>query len=304
MLLCAVADTARAQVCDASERYCGYFRGRSSSSSGGAPTRGSKVRINPSAVPIEKGLGIEAIVFDGTADMALVKGLGRVGAAISPSNSEETFFGPPGIELPENFADRKTRQKKFPSQKLTLATAIGLISNKRSGLSRFEVNLGVMGKYNRATKAITPGGGLSGVAGPLTFGYSLYSDQTQLDYGFYQVAKKPVVKYMVETYSIGAFLNSLAVDYSILRLITNDISTTSVLTGTLLLKRWLLTLAARRESSVRPAYNYTLKALQIQRDKNESFAGAQFSINQHVMVGLFYNYYVLHEISAGATLFF
>ena len=125
------APPARAELCNASERFCGYWTGPSHSRSGsGAPTRGSEVRLNPAAVPLEKSLGVEAIYYDNSVDLALVKGLGRVGAALSPSNSEETFFGPPGIELPADLLDRKQHQRKFPAQKLTLATA--LASRSRS----------------------------------------------------------------------------------------------------------------------------------------------------------------------------
>ena len=130
---------ARAALCDASKQFCGYWHGSSSSSSG-APTQSSKINLNPSAVPIEKGVGAEVIYFDNSFDFALVKGLGRVGAAISPSNNEETFFGPPGIELPEDLQNRKSGKHKFPAQKWTLATSFGLIDNRSSGLERFETN--------------------------------------------------------------------------------------------------------------------------------------------------------------------
>jgi hypothetical protein len=215
---------AHAELCDASEHYCGYFPGSQSRSSGGAPTHGGKVRINPSAVPIEKGLGLEAILFDGGADFAIVKGLGRVGAAISPSNSEETFFGPPGIELPEDMLERKIGKHKYPAHKITLATSFNLLNNNNSGLSRFLLNFGVMGKYNQFTHAVTPGAGVTGIAGPFTYGYSVFRDQTQVDYARYGLATKPVTNYFVETYSVGAFLDSLAVDYSVLRMVTNDVA--------------------------------------------------------------------------------
>jgi hypothetical protein len=298
---------ASASLCDGTKQYCGDFTGfaRSSSGGGGAPTSGSRVQINPSAVPLDKALGIEAIIFDGTADLALVKGLGRVGAAISPSNSEETFFGPPGIELPDDYLKRKQNQSKYPSHKVTLATAFGLFANNRSGLNRFDLNFGVLGKYNKLTHAVTPGAGLSGVLGPLTFGYSVYRDQTQLNYAIYNDPQtKPVTDYLVETYSVGAYLNSVAVDYSILRMVSNDIATTSVLTGTLLIKKSITTVAVRRETSHRPSYNYSLQTLENNNNKNEAFFGFQYVIAKHFMIGGFYNYYVLHELSLGATLFF
>lgn len=248
-------------------------------------------------------MGISLIAFDGV-DVGLVKGLGRVGVAISPSNSEETFFGPPGLELPENYLKRKQDGKKYPAQKVTLATAFGLLRGKRSGLRRFELNMGVMGKYNTATSAVTPGAGLSGVLGPFTFGYSYYQDQTQLDYKIYGLPEKSVTKFNVETYSAGIYLNSVAIDYSILRMLTTDTAVTTVLTGSLFLKKAMVTAAIRRESSTRPAYNYTFHLLEPQRDKSELFAGVQFNVFKEVMFGVFYNYYVLRELSAGVTWFF
>ncbi len=303
LLAALISTIAQAQLCDQSQRFCGFANNSPAGSSGGAPTHGSKVRINPSAVPLEKSLGLEAIFFDG-ADLAVVKGLGRVGAAISPSNSEQTFFGPPGIELPEDQLARYVDHHKYPAHKITLATAVGLYKNDSSGLDRFALNLGVMGKYNQITHALSPGGGLSGVLGPFTFGYSLYADQTQLDYTVYGLSTKPVTKYYVETYSAGLFLNSIAIDYSVLRMVTNDVATTSVLTGTLMLGRSLTTLAFRNEKSIRPEYNALLHVLESKETKNEGFVGFQYAVFDPLMVGIFYNYYLLHELSLGTTYFF
>lgn len=301
-------ENAFAELCDHTKRYCGLSSG-TTSSAGGAPTRGGKIRINPSAVPLEKGLGVEFLYFDQSLDFALVKGLGRVGAAISPSNSEETFFGPPATEIPEAFLERKIGKHKLPTQKFTLATAVGLFDNKRSGLKRAELNLGVMGKYNTLTKAILPGGGITGVLGPFTFGYSAYKDQTLLDYEPYLVDLKQTVDAHVETYSIGAFLNSLAIDYSTLKEVTSDQPTeqpaiVTVLTGTLLLKRSLITISFRTEKSDRPAFDFETQSLKVMESKQESFFGAQFILGNHLMLGAFYNYYLLRELSVGATFFF
>jgi hypothetical protein len=297
---------ARAELCDHTKKYCGLSSG-ATSSAGGAPTRGSKIRINPSAVPLEKGLGLEFIYFDQSLDFALVQGLGRVGAAISPSNSEETFFGPPAVEITEAFLDRKIGKHKLPAQKYTLATAFGLISNKQSGLKRAELNLGLMGKYNTVTKGILPGGGISGVLGPFTFtfGYSAYKDQTLLDYSPYALDLKQTVDAHVETYSIGAFLNSIAIDYSSLKEVTTDQpAIITVITGTLLLKRRLLTVSFRTKKSDRPAFDFETKELKVMETKQETFFGAQFIMGNSLMLGAFYNYYLLREISIGATVFF
>ncbi|NJM10030.1 MAG: hypothetical protein HC883_03850 [Bdellovibrionaceae bacterium] len=67
--------------------------------------------------------------------------------------------------------------EKYKSQKVSLATAVSLWRNKKSGLRRMAMNLGVIGKYNRETKSILPGAGISGVAGPFTFGYAYSKDE-------------------------------------------------------------------------------------------------------------------------------
>ncbi len=294
-------------VCDHSHSYCGWIdsgHSSGSSSTSANPTTSSRISINPSAVPVEKGMGIEAIDYKNTFDFVVVKGLGRVGAAVSPSNSEQTFFGPPGLELPLTYLQRMQNQQKYPSQKITLATAINLYDNKRGGLEHFEINLGVMGKYNTLTSKAFPGGGLKGVLGPFTFGYSSYSDETQLDDSLYGTNLKPVYDYRVETYSIGMFFGSLALDYSVLHLITTDTYAVSLLTASLILPRAIITVANRTEDSTLPGYDFTTHTLTTQQIKKELFAGGQFSVTNSLMVGLFYNYYLLRELSLSATYFF
>ncbi len=299
-----VPQTGRTELCDHTKRYCGLSSG-ATSSSGGAPTRGSKIRVNPSAVPLEKGLGLEFIYFDQSLDFAMVQGLGRVGAAISPSNSEETFFGPPATEITDAYLERKIGKHKLPAQKYTLATAVGLLNNKRAGLKRAELNLGIMGKYNTLTKSVLPGGGVSGVLGPFTFGYSAYKDQTLLDFEPYALDLKQTIDAHVETYSIGAFLNSIAIDYSTLKEVTIDQpAIITVLTATLLLKQSLVTASLRTEKSDRPAFDFETQDLKVMEIKQESFFGAQFILGNHLMLGAFYNYYLMREISFGATVFF
>ncbi len=296
-------DPVYAELCDASKKFCGYWPGSSSGSGTGSPTRGGKIKINPAAVPVDKGTGVEVILFDG-ADFALVKGFGRVGAGISLSNSEDTFFGAPGLELPEDNLNRHNKQKKFNSQKFTLATAVKVYDNKKNGMKQFEANIGIMGKYNTLTKSILGGTGVSGKAGTFTYGYGLYRDETQLNYARYGLTEKAVTKFYVETASIGIFLHSVAIDYAVLRMVTNDVWTTKVLTASLLLKKSILTVASRTEVSPRPYYNSTRKVLEIKEEKKDVFFGAQFNIGKHWMVGLFYNYYTLRELSLGVTAFF
>ncbi len=302
---------ANARICDASTEYCGDWGGNSSSSTS-STSRGGKIRINPAVIPIAKGFGAEFLFFDGSVDFALVKGLGRIGAAISPSNSDETFFGPPGFEYWGDFYQRKLAHHKYPNQKITLATAIGLIDNRASGMKKFTLNLGVMGKYNKISGAVFPGGGISGVAGPFTFGYSRYGDQTLVttpELSPIQPAVTDTYTYNVETYSFGAFIESLAVDYSFLRVLGETASTrssASVITATLLFKKSLLTAAMRTDklATGMPSFNYGTGQMDYVDTKVEYFGGIQYAIANPLLVGVFYNYYLVRDISIGATIFF
>lgn len=291
-------------ICNLGEFECG--RKRSTRTASANPGSSSRISINPSAVPTEKGLGFEVIGFKGAFDAGLVRGLGRVGAAISPSNSEDTFFGAPAYEYDADYLTRKTGREKYRQQKVTLATAVNLFEYKRSALRRMSLNLGVLGKYNQTTYATTPGAGLNGILGPFTFGYSVYRDETQLatavddDGGLI----RDKVQSIVENYSVGLYLNSLVLDYSTLRLQNSDVDRVDLFTVSLLLDRWVLSFSERRETSRRPSFNYHFEKLDAEATKHEHFYGAQFKITGNFMVGLMYNYYLLRELSGSLTLMF
>jgi hypothetical protein len=281
--------------------------GRSSRSTGN-PSSGGQVRINPSAVPTEEGFGIEGLFYKDQVDLSVVHGTGRVGAAISPSNSEETFFGPPGFENPQDFYERKYDSEKYPNQKYTFAAAASVVDNRKSGLSAFSLKLGVMAKYNKLTQGLRGGGGLNGVLGPISFGGSVYNDQTQLNDPVLGEGLKTQISYQVQTYNVGLFLNSVVLDYSHLKLLQPDTGINpaeiSVVTISLLIQKFILIAAKRTEDSDRPYYNYDTKQLEIKEHKEDYFGGLQYRINKTVMLGSFYNYYLLREFSFSATVFF
>jgi len=268
------------------------------------PSTGSQVRINPSAVPTERGMGLEGIFYRDEADFSIVRGLGRVGAAISPSNSEETFFGPPGFEVPDDYLKRKKYQTKYPGQKVTLATAFDVAKRTGSGIHSYALKIGVMGRYNQLTKNVSPGAGVSGIFGPITFGGSIYNDESQMDYRSYGSILQPVTTYQVQTYNVGLFLHSLILDYSHLQVRATDISTVKLLTASLTYKKMILTASRRSEESSRPGFNYQTKKLEVEKIKEEIFGGIQYNMNRHIMLGVLYNYYLLREYSGSVTLFF
>jgi hypothetical protein len=270
------------------------------------PSTGGQIRINPAAVPTENGYGIEGIYYKDV-DFSLVRGLGRVGAAISPSNSEETFFGPPGIETTQDYLQRHLDSVKYPNQKYNLAAAAKLIDNKSSGLTQFNLSLGVMGKYNKYTTNVSPGGGLTGSLGPLTVGGSYYLDETQMNGDLPKELRPPAIRYNVQTYNLGLFLSSAILDYSHLQVQPEHQPPTSkvtLYTASLLAAGFIITASKREEESTSPHYNPTTKALEYPPIKEDYFGGVQYSVTKNLMLGVLYNYYLLQEGSVSATLFF
>ena len=267
------------------------------------PTSSSSVRINPSAVPTEKGFGIEVISFGSNYDFGIVKGLGRVGAAISPSNSEETYFGPPGLELPEDTAYRKKNQLKYPSQKYNLASAFNIVDNNKSGMSKATANLGLMAKYNKLTGATTTGYGLSGIIGALTYGFLTYKDQTLIESQVYNTTYPPAEKFLVYTYSLGLYFTQFIFDLSSMVMVGSTTSKVDLATLSILHKRMIYTFSRRAENSDKYEYDYVTNTITSKKWKTEYFFGVQYRMSANIMVGALYNYYMLKDISLCATLF-
>ena len=303
----------QAATCDLTAGGChngggvGGATGTSNSTSPASPSGSSAIRINPGAVPVENGLGIEAILYRGTPDFGLVKGIGRVGAAVSPTNGEETFFGPPGFETSAAYLSRKRLGDKLESQKFALATAFSLWKNNARGLRRIQVNLGVIGKYNRLTQTAWPGAGISGVVGPLTFGASALKDETVVDStSVTGEATRDKLRFGTQSISVGLFLTNVALDYSILTIYPEgyDPLKVTLATATLIYGRLLATYSVRTEDSSRYNYNYETLALETKQIKQTSFIGVQYAPWKYFMMGLFHNYYLHQEVSAGLTVFF
>jgi len=285
-------------------RHCDSY-GPSFGAKSQSTTTGGKIKINPAAVPTEDAFGLESITFKTQTDLGFVRGNGRIGAAISPTNSEESFFGPPGFYDPSEFLQHKLDKEKYPSQKTTLATAFNVAQKNGSTFSSYTLRFGVMGRYNRFTHAITPGMGLSGSAGPLSFGVSAYDDQTQMDPDDADNdGLKPLYIYQVRTYSLGLNLNSLVLDYSHLMLNTQEIATVGLYTASLYVKKIIFTVSKRVENSSKQAFNFETQTLETKQIKEDMFGGIQYSVTNNFMLGALYNYYLLHEYSASATLFF
>lgn len=279
---------------------CSQFRRDPSS-----PSPGAQIKINPSAVPTEKGYGLETIYFTQEADFSLVRGNGRMGASLSPSNSEDTFFGAPGLETSEDLQERKSDRLKYPTQKFTLATAFNLKEKKGSGLRRYSFKVGLMGKYNKLTHRITAGAGLNAVWGAVSAGYSIYGDETQLEYSPYFTED---FRYQVQTYNIGIHLSSLILNYSNLRMrmsdVDEDLARIHLYTASLTAGKFIFTASKRVEQSQLPTYNYETEQVEYKENKEEYFGGIQYALSKNLMAGFLYNYYLLREAAVTATLYF
>lgn len=65
----------------------------------------------------------------------------------------------------------------------------------------------------------------------------------------------------------------------------------------------MITVAQRTERSLRPAYDDATKSLIPQEKKTAVFGGVQFAVHPKILLGAFYNYYLLNEVDLGVTAF-
>lgn len=295
LALSAFASNTRDYLCN-NDNSCGS-RGFITEHAAG-PSKSDSIKVNPAAVPVEEVTGIETIVYNGSFDFGLVKGLGRVGAAISPSNNDETFFGPPAAEYYQTFLDRMDSRSKLNSGKYTLAAAVSLLSKNGSGFRNLHLQLGAMARYESFSHHVKPGLGLQGIAGPLYAGVSYLQDEDRLD-------DVTWLNTALQTYSFGISLDSLLLDYSVMKVSGDFEAQASVITAAVFIDRFILTLARRTTTSDTKAfYDFSTSTLAPVTSQSDYFGGVQAKATTFLILGAFYNYYLLHEASLGATFFF
>jgi hypothetical protein len=262
------------------------------------PTKSDSIKVNPAAVPVEEVTGIETIYYKGSFDVGLAKGLGRIGAAVSPSNSDETFFGAPALETPTDLIDRMDARSKYSSGKLTGAVAVSLFNQTGSSLGDVHIQAGILGRYEGFSHHIKPGLGIQGIVGPVYAGASYLEDEMS-------VVPQTCLDTTLSTYSLGLSLNSVLVDYSVLTVSGDFHATATVGTVAVFFGRFILT-GARREtkSEERFFYDFATQGLANVTSQVDYFGGLQFKTTSFLILGAFYNYYLLHEMSLGATVFF
>ncbi|OFZ17280.1 MAG: hypothetical protein A2X86_02175 [Bdellovibrionales bacterium GWA2_49_15] len=283
-------------------------RNYSRRSNASMPTEQSAFRMNPSAIPTEKGVGIETIIDDGDYNFGLVTGTGKVGAAVGPNSVDDSFFGNMAIEADDEYRTRMLAGKKYKSQKTVLAGAVNLYGG---GANRkpVKVNLGLAGRYNKYTKHFKSGVGGAVELGIFSIGYSKYKDE------YYYVSPYPTLipnttyPYEATVVTFGMKVPYFAIDYSTVKnklnvTATTDLQTTiKLLSTTFFWRNWMFTWASRTEDSYRPEYDFKTQQFTYVREKNQSFLGLQYSFKNKLILGVFHNYYLLQDYSLGLTWF-
>ena len=260
--------------------------------------------LNPASVPVKDAQGLAAIYYKIRPQFLFVKGTGRIGAAVSPSNGDDTFFGNPSFETNTDYLYR--RQNKFPFQqtKVALGLAASVFDNEGSMWTRIQLSIGVLGRYIQASNNITPGLGVTFLAGPLQLSAAISKDET----GISAEGSVPASIQKDQTTSISATLplGNVVLDYTKLALTpeTGNPVNVDLANITVLLERFIFSAAYRIEKSDRPGFDEGTQSLITKNAKEDIFGSIQYSVFSFAQVGVFYNYFLLSEVSGGLTVFF
>lgn len=268
--------------------------------------------LNPATLSKIKGLGLEAVFQprNGPA-YGIVTGTGKVGALVS-SSQENTFFGNRSIELDFDTFRRYEDQKRYKNDKYSFAGGVG-ITNKKD----FALDLGLSGKYNKDTGRINPGIGISGNLSILTFGYTVYRDDTKITFDD-QIDPRTGIPYSIifngptyeetftgHAYMLGLKLGNLFFDYSLIKTkyeFYQEDTQIDIYSGSYNYKKFLFNLAYRKEQS--PNMKYRDHMMYDEREKYSWYFGTQYSANKHLLLGVAFNRYLLNDTSASVILSF
>ena len=111
-------------------------------------------------------------------------------------------------------------------------------------------------------------------------------------------------RFNVKNYFAGIKIQNLFLDAGIINThhkFYQDDTTIRLYSAAYIWRNFLFNLAVRQEES--PNWRYTQHSLVDERKKNETYGGIQYSFNQHLIMGVHHNYYLLRELAASLTLF-
>lgn len=251
-------------------------------------------------------MGLEVLNYSGEQDFAIVTGTGRIGAAISPSSYEDSFFGNMSYESSSNYLQRKLDGKKYKSNKMSFGSSFKLFDNKKKKMKTLRANLGVIAKYNKDSKIFNYGAGASLEISLLSLGYTRYKDDYFIKADPLTLTPDQSQRYVVDTFTFGIKLPHLVADYTYL---VNKFDfygsefkdKITLITATLFYKKFMFTYGHRKEESFRPRVNFDTKSLEYIEDKYDVFLGVQYSLNRHFILGAYYNYYLNYGYTIGLT---
>ncbi len=277
-----------------------------------APTSSTASNLNPANTSFDKGLGVEAL---GQANnpilYGLISGTGKMGGALISGSPDNGFFGNRVPELPEEITKRTEEKHQFKNQKLTLALAGKLVSQKNLGL-----DAGLILKRHSELKKVNYGLGISGRIWLLHFGASAYQDDFFIDYTrtirdgtgstYAQLYEEDSAseRFVVTTYTVGTRFSNFAVDYGLIKSKLDFYGTPTdiaLLSASVYYKDLLLSFASRKETSAQTIF--VEGELDRAKEKSATYLGLQYSLNQHMIMGANYNYFLLKELSLTLTLF-
>ena len=277
-----------------------------------APSNTTAVNLNPANVSFDRGMGLDLMYQSSNPLLfSIASGTGKMGGALISGSMDNSFFGNRLPELNESLLERQENNKQFRNKKIGFALGGRLFSRKNATL-----DLGIIFKRHPEVKQINPGGGLSGRLWKIHFGASFYQDDSYVDLTkvidtstnlpYSATYQKDFLKekFTVSTYTVGTRLGNLALDYGTIRSnldFYGKPTNITLISGAYHFGNYLFNLALRKEKSQVPEYDDGV--LVEKKNKSETYAGVQYSINKHIIFGLNYNYFLLREFSLSATLF-
>lgn len=328
VLLLSGASRARPTICEYLDLdNCGNTsRSMSRSTSASFPSTVSAAMNNPSALSMEKGFGLESIFYNDQGRVGIASGTGRIGAAVSAASAQETFFSHYALETTNAYRRRRVAGEPFEREDdLSVAAAMNLFGkNRRRGL---QMDAGIIYKRNGEKESDHFGGGVSlSFNKVVSAGYSsykdvLYEDNRNKFLQNYDADGEPYpyrnyypdipnnlldVETETETMSFGLKFGNVAIDHITMTTTFEDEyfdpSTVKILSAAMFYGKWIFTAAQRTEESYRERYQDE-KFVQEKR-KQAMFLGAQRSIGDYMLIGVFQNYYLLNDVSMGLSVFF
>lgn len=258
------------------------------------PSNSSMFSLNPALLNLNSNIGVENIYYRNQYFFSLISSVENIGAGVSLSNHDGTFFGNIARESNDDYKDRALRLRAYRSPKQTLSTALRIFKNGASeGSSNFLLNIGVQGNYNKNTNKLTPGLGLATKLSIFEAAFSRYYDSYEGD------NIHPYEKFSVDTYYLGMRFYFFSADYN--RIYSRTSFREVVENYSLSLFAWNLiaNFGYRKEFSDKLQFNKSLKTFASDiNEKSSKFYGLQLKLSNNLLIGVYNNYFLFDEYSA------